>query len=58
VAGDIIFMALVDRKIGQALVRDKFLTDEQLIAAYDRQAEKKISLKEAIVDLKDRKSVV
>ncbi|MEW6025838.1 MAG: ATPase, T2SS/T4P/T4SS family [Planctomycetota bacterium] len=45
-------MALVDRKIGQALVRDKFLTDEQLIAAYDRQAEKKISLKEAIVDLK------
>lgn len=45
-------MALADKKIGQVLVKEKFLTEEQLLSAYDHQATKKASLKEALIDLK------
>ncbi|HLD36760.1 MAG TPA: ATPase, T2SS/T4P/T4SS family [Planctomycetota bacterium] len=45
-------MALADKKIGQVMVKEKFLTEEQLLAAYDHQAAKKTSLKEALIDLK------
>lgn len=45
-------MALADKKIGQVLVDEKFLTEEQLLTAYEHQADKKISLKEALIALK------
>jgi len=45
-------MALADKKIGQVLVKEKFLTEEQLLAAHDHQTTKKTSLKEALIDLK------
>ncbi|MFH1229950.1 MAG: ATPase, T2SS/T4P/T4SS family, partial [Planctomycetota bacterium] len=45
-------MSIVDKKIGQALVKEKFLTEEQLLAAYDHQLVNKTSFKQAIIDLK------
>ncbi len=45
-------MALADKKIGQVLVKENFLTEEQLLSAYDHQTTKKTSLKEALIDLK------
>ncbi|MBI4712671.1 MAG: Flp pilus assembly complex ATPase component TadA [Planctomycetes bacterium] len=44
-------MLLSEKKFGQALIKEGFLNEKQILAAYEHQIIKKVSLKDAILDL-------